>query len=332
MVAVDTRTAAVTWTPVKGADHYVLEWAPAMRLYTSATTATVTDLYPGDEAGFAVRAETKKNQRLAAERLGLRSLAPEGPARLNGYAAVRRHGEALVGQRLRVLHLRARHRPARRHLLQLAQHPELRRPGVAGLPGPVHHGLVRGALCQPLGHLVDLVGADRGDDPGRSDAEVVAPAPPHSAREVGAEPHDVADDDDGGVLDAGLGGARSAMSPSVPKVTRWSGAKPRSTIATGQDAGRPASSSEPAERASRPTPMSSTTVWSVPGGTRGQLVVAGDDGEAAGHAAVGDRDAGRGGHRDGARHAGHDLDPDAVRLARAAAPRRRARARRGRRP
>jgi hypothetical protein len=86
VVAVDTRTATVSWTPVKGAHHYVLEWAPAMRLYTSATTATVTDLYPGDEVGFTVRAESKRNQVLATSPYAYVTLAPEGPGSLSGYA------------------------------------------------------------------------------------------------------------------------------------------------------------------------------------------------------------------------------------------------------
>jgi hypothetical protein len=86
VVAVDTRTATVTWTPVKGTDHYVLEWAPAMRLYTSATTATITDLYPGDEVAFTVRAETRRNQVLATSSYAYVALAPEGPSSLYGYA------------------------------------------------------------------------------------------------------------------------------------------------------------------------------------------------------------------------------------------------------
>ena len=86
VVAVDTRTATVTWTPVKGTDHYVLEWAPAMRLYTSATTATITDLYPGDEAGFTVRAaETQRNRCRPLRRLR-HPVAPTGPSSLDGYA------------------------------------------------------------------------------------------------------------------------------------------------------------------------------------------------------------------------------------------------------
>ncbi|HET7822703.1 MAG TPA: hypothetical protein VFL10_14375, partial [Ornithinibacter sp.] len=87
VVAVDTRTATVTWTPVKGTDHYVLEWAPAMRVSTSATTATVTDLYPGDEVAFTVRAESKRNQVLATSPYAYVALAPEGPGAPNGYAA-----------------------------------------------------------------------------------------------------------------------------------------------------------------------------------------------------------------------------------------------------
>jgi hypothetical protein len=86
VVAVDTRTATVTWTPIKGTDHYVLEWAPARRLYTSATSATITDLYPGDDVGFIVRAETKRNQVLATSSYSYVSLAPEGPSSLYGYA------------------------------------------------------------------------------------------------------------------------------------------------------------------------------------------------------------------------------------------------------
>ena len=87
VVAVDTRTATVTWTPVKGTDHYVLEWAPAMRLSTSATSVTVTDLYPGDDVAFTVRAETKRNQPSGQSDLAYVSLAPEGPGAPNGYAA-----------------------------------------------------------------------------------------------------------------------------------------------------------------------------------------------------------------------------------------------------
>ncbi len=197
VVAVDTRTATVTWTPVKGTDHYVLEWAPAMRLYTSATTATITDLYPGDEAGFTVRAETRRNQVLATSSYAYVTLAPEGPASLYGYAPYAdtvklwwSGGYGCYTYELAVAQPDGTYS-------SVTQLPELRRrPVVAGVPGPGHHGDVRGALCQPLGPLVDLVGAVRGDD------RVVLTVP-HSAREVGAEAHDVADHDDGRVLDPG---------------------------------------------------------------------------------------------------------------------------------
>lgn len=86
-VAVDTRTVTLTWTAVKGVDHYVLEWAPGQRLSTSTTSATVTDLYPGDDVGFVVRAETRKNQPSGSSDWVYVSLAPEGPDSPNGYAA-----------------------------------------------------------------------------------------------------------------------------------------------------------------------------------------------------------------------------------------------------
>ncbi len=57
-------------------------------------------------------------------------------------------------------------------------------------------------------------------------------------------------------------------------------------------------------------------MWSPPPGTARELVVAGDDREAAGDLAVRDRDARCRGHRDGARHTGNHLDGDAVCLAR----------------
>ena len=61
--------------------------------------------------------------------------------------------------------------------------------------------------------------------------------------------------------------------------------------------------------------MSSTTVWSVPGGTAGSSSWPVTTVKPRATPAVGDRDAGRGRHGDRARHAGHHLDPDAVRLA-----------------
>ena len=35
-----------------GAHHYVVEYAPAMHAYTTDTTVTITDLYPGDANYF----------------------------------------------------------------------------------------------------------------------------------------------------------------------------------------------------------------------------------------------------------------------------------------
>jgi Fibronectin type III domain len=60
-VVVDSRTVTLSWTPVKGAHHYVVEYAPAMRVYTTETSVTITDLYPGDGHYFTVRAETRRN-------------------------------------------------------------------------------------------------------------------------------------------------------------------------------------------------------------------------------------------------------------------------------
>jgi len=59
--AVDSRTVTLSWTKVKGADHYVVEYAPAMRISTTSTSVRVTDLYPGDAHQFTVRAETRRN-------------------------------------------------------------------------------------------------------------------------------------------------------------------------------------------------------------------------------------------------------------------------------
>ena len=51
-LAVDSRTM-LTWTSVKGAHHYVVT-SSAGQIYTTATTARITDLYPGDEHVFFV--------------------------------------------------------------------------------------------------------------------------------------------------------------------------------------------------------------------------------------------------------------------------------------
>ncbi len=84
-VALGTRSIAVTWTAVKGADHYVLS-SVAGEIYTSATSATVTGLYPGDDVALFVRAETRKNQPSGTSEWVYVSLAPEGPLSPNGYA------------------------------------------------------------------------------------------------------------------------------------------------------------------------------------------------------------------------------------------------------
>ena len=76
---VDSRTVTLSWTPVKGADHYVVEYAPAMRVYTTETTVTITDLYPGDGHYFTVRAETRRNQPSGTSDPIVVPTPPEGP-------------------------------------------------------------------------------------------------------------------------------------------------------------------------------------------------------------------------------------------------------------
>ncbi len=78
-VAVDTRTVDLTWTSVKGAHHYVVT-SSASPIYTTATTARVTGLYPGDEHVFFVSAETRKNQPLGTSEWVYVATPPEGPA------------------------------------------------------------------------------------------------------------------------------------------------------------------------------------------------------------------------------------------------------------
>ena len=145
VVAVDTRTATVTWTPVKGADHYVLEWAPAMRLYTSATSATVTDLYPGDDVGLHRARRDQAQPAVRPERPTSTSASPpRARAAPNGYAADADTVKLWWGGGIGCY----------TYELAIAQPdgtystrdpaPELRRrPVVAGLPGPGHHGVVR---------------------------------------------------------------------------------------------------------------------------------------------------------------------------------------------
>ena len=78
-VVVDSRTVTLSWTPIKGADHYVVEYAPAMRVSTTDTSVTITDLYPGDGQYFTVRAETRRNVRSATSEPIVVPTPPEGP-------------------------------------------------------------------------------------------------------------------------------------------------------------------------------------------------------------------------------------------------------------
>jgi hypothetical protein len=78
-VALDSRTVTLSWTPVKGADHYVVEYAPAMRLYTTASSITITELYPGDSHVFTVRAETRRNAPSGTSDPITVPTPPEGP-------------------------------------------------------------------------------------------------------------------------------------------------------------------------------------------------------------------------------------------------------------
>ena len=78
-VAVNSRTVDLTWTPVKGAHHYVVSTSGVSPIYTTATTARVTDLYPGDEHVFFVSAEGRKNQPLGTSEWVYVATPPEGP-------------------------------------------------------------------------------------------------------------------------------------------------------------------------------------------------------------------------------------------------------------
>ncbi len=79
-VVVDTRTVDLAWTPVKGADHYVvLSTSYDGALYTTATTARITALYPGDAQYFYVVAEGRKNQVLGTSETVYLATPPEGP-------------------------------------------------------------------------------------------------------------------------------------------------------------------------------------------------------------------------------------------------------------
>jgi hypothetical protein len=78
-VVVDSRTVTLSWTQVKGADHYVVEYAPGMRVYTTETSVTITDLYPGDSHYFTVHAETRRNVPSATSDPIVVPTPPEGP-------------------------------------------------------------------------------------------------------------------------------------------------------------------------------------------------------------------------------------------------------------
>lgn len=84
-VAVDSRTVDLTWTPTKGADHYVV-FAPGQTpIYTSATSLRVTGLYPGDEHAFHVEAETRRNLSLGTSQWVYVATPPEGPTGTLGW-------------------------------------------------------------------------------------------------------------------------------------------------------------------------------------------------------------------------------------------------------
>jgi hypothetical protein len=78
-VVVDSRTVTLSWTPFKGAHHYVVEYAPAMRVYTTETSVTITDLNPGDGHYFTVRAETRRNVPSGTSDPIIVPTPPEGP-------------------------------------------------------------------------------------------------------------------------------------------------------------------------------------------------------------------------------------------------------------
>ena len=85
-VAVDSRTVDLTWTSVKGADHYVV-FAPGLSpIYVSGTTARVTGLYPGDLHAIYVTAETRRNSPLGTSETVHVATPPEGPTGPLGWA------------------------------------------------------------------------------------------------------------------------------------------------------------------------------------------------------------------------------------------------------
>lgn len=78
-VVIDSRTVTLTWTTVKGAHHYVVEYPPGMSVVTTQTSVTITDLYPGDGHYFTVRAETRRNVPSATSDPVIVPTPPEGP-------------------------------------------------------------------------------------------------------------------------------------------------------------------------------------------------------------------------------------------------------------
>ena len=87
-VVVDTRTVDLTWTSVKGAHHYVVFTSGVAPISTTATSARVSDLYPGDDHVFFVTAETRKNQPLGTSEWIYVATPPEGPTGPLGWVDV----------------------------------------------------------------------------------------------------------------------------------------------------------------------------------------------------------------------------------------------------
>ena len=129
------------------------------------------------------------------------------------------------------------------------------------------------------------------------------------------EAHDLADDDDRGRGHAAPARRRTRCRRGCRSSCagrRWN---PRSTIATGMSTRMPWRARPAVSEGSEFTPMSTTIVPPRPArcvsSVVGERRVARHDGEEMADAAVGERDPGGAGHRDGARDAGDDLDRDA---------------------
>ena len=114
---------------------------------------------------------------------------------------------------------------------------------------------------------------------------------------------------------------RSPIVASVLRIVRWCGCVPQRTAATGVSGARPPSMSSRATSATRPAPISTTSVpparasasQSVSDVALGRVFVTGDDRDVGREPAVGHRDAGVRGRGDRARDAGHDLERHARR-------------------